>query len=52
MRKTPEYFDEVFVLAKEDITKQYTAIFRDASMPKLKLVAETFHIHPFLLLFS
>ena len=38
LRITPECFDELFVLAKDDITT-LTAIVRDVSAPKLKLAA-------------
>ena len=36
LRITPKCFDELFVLAKDDITT-LTAIVRDVSAPKLKL---------------
>ena len=38
LRITPKCFDELFVLAKDDITT-LTAIVRDVSAPKLKLAA-------------
>ena len=48
---TNECFDEFFVLMKDNITKQTTNM-RDASAPKLRLVAETFPVHSFVVLFS
>ena len=51
MRITPECFDELFVLVKEDIAKQ-TVNMRDASTPKLKLAAKSFHVYLFVVLFS
>ena len=50
MRITPEYFDKLFELAKENIAKQ-TINMRYASTPKLTLAAETFHVHSFVVLF-
>ena len=51
MRINPECFDKLFVLAKDNITKQ-SVIMRDASALKLKLAVETFHVHLFVVLFS
>ena len=51
LRINPECFDELFVLAKDNITK-LSAIMRDASALKLKLAVETFHVHLFVVLFS
>ena len=41
---TYECFDDLFVLKKDNVTKQTTNM-RDASAPKLKLAAEIFHVH-------
>ena len=46
LRINLECFDNLFVLAKDNITKQ-TANMKDASVLKLKFDAETFHIHSF-----
>ena len=46
MRINLECFDNLFVLAKDNITKQTTNM-KDASVLKLKFDAETFHIHSF-----
>ena len=51
LSKTPECFDELFVLVKDNITKQITNM-RDASTLKLKLAAKIFHVHSFVALFS
>ena len=51
MRITPECFNELFVLVKEDIAKQIINM-RDARTPKLELAAKTFDVHLFLVLFS
>ena len=42
-----ECFDNLFVLAKDIITKQTTNM-KDASVLKPKFDAETFHIHSFI----
>ena len=51
LSKTPECLDELFVLVKDNITKQITNM-RDASTLKLKLAAKIFHVHSFVALFS
>ena len=47
---TPECFDKLLVRVKDVITK-YIANMRDASTPKLKLAANIFHVHLFVVLF-
>ena len=49
MKITSECFGKLFVLAKDNITKQTTNM-RNASAQKLKL-GETFHVHSLLVLF-
>ena len=44
MRITPDCFDELFVLVKEDIAEQ-TISMKDASAKKLKFATKTFHVH-------
>ena len=51
LRITPECFNELFVLVKEDIAKQIINM-KDARTPKLELAAKTFDVHLFLVLFS
>ena len=51
LRITPEYFDKLFLLAKNHITKQTTNM-TEASASKLKLATETCHVHSFLVLSS
>ena len=50
LRITPECFDGLFVLMRGSIIKQIANI-GDASSPKLRLAANMFHIHSFVILF-
>ena len=51
LRITPEYFDELFVLMKDGMTKEITNM-RDASPPKLNLAGKIFQVHSCVDLFS
>ena len=51
MRITSECFDDLFVLANGNITKQDTNM-RDARTPKLNLATKIFHDDSFVVLFS
>ena len=51
MTITPECFNELFVLVRDNITLKITNM-KDASTPKRNLAAKIFHVHSFVVLFS
>ena len=51
MRITPEWFNELFELVKDDITKQIINT-RDVSSAKPMLAAKIFYVYSFVVLFS